>query len=75
MSTDNTRTPRTIFDEEIVTTKKLSRRSMLAATGLGVAAGASAVVAGTKPAKAKDQKKADMRDRKPPKIDGSRDTD
>ncbi len=68
------RKPTVLKDKDIVTAKKVSRRSLLASAG--VAAGvAGLVVAGTQKALAKDQKQADMRDRTPPKIDGSRDTD
>lgn len=35
----------TLKDEDILSTRKISRRSLLAATGVGVAAGAAALVA------------------------------
>ena len=74
MSGDGSEKTMILKDEDIVTTKKVSRRSLLASTGIGVAAGLGALLAaGTAPAK--DQKQGDMRDRTPPKIDGSRDTD
>ncbi len=37
----------TLKDEDIVSTRKISRRSLLAATGVGVAVGAAALVAAT----------------------------
>ena len=74
MSGDGRKMPMTLKDQDIVTTKKVSRRSLLASTGIGVAAGVGALLAAG-PASAKDQKQADMRDRTPPKIDGSRDSD
>ena len=74
MSRDK-KTPKTLADEDIVTAKKISRRSLLAVTGIGAALAAALTVARTRKAFAGDQKEGDMQDRTPPKIDGSRDTD
>ncbi len=64
----------TLTDGDIVTSKKITRRSLLA--GAGVVLGTAAIVAGgSRKALAGDQKEGDMSDRTPPKIDGSRDTD
>lgn len=68
------KTRKTLSDADIVTSKTVTRRSLLA--GAGVALGSVALVTGSaRNALAGDQKVADMRDRTPPKIDGSRDTD
>lgn len=73
---DNTEKKRTLSAQDIVTEKKLNRRSLLVSLGLGAAVGALATaVASTRKAFAGDQKEGDMQDRTPPKIDGSRDTD
>ena len=64
----------TLTDGDIVTSKKMTRRSLLA--GAGVVLGTAAIVAGSSSkALAGDQKEGDMSDRTPPNIDGSRDTD
>ena len=74
MSRDGSQNTVILQDDHIVTTRKVSRRSLLASTGIGLAAGVGALLAASA-ASAKDQKVGDMRDRTPPKIDGSRDTD
>lgn len=72
----NVEKKRTLSAQDIVTEKRLNRRSLLVSLGLGAAVGTLAtVVAGTRKAFAGDQKEGDMQDRNPPKIDGSRDTD
>ena len=70
---DHTSKPKTLKDEDIVTQKRVSRRTLL--TSMGLAAGAAAMAAGTKKVLAKDQKEGDFQDRTPPKIDGSTDID
>lgn len=52
----------TIRDEEIVSARYHSRRSLLATTGISVVAGLTAVVASTMAAHA-DSHKVDMRDK------------
>ncbi len=69
MSRTPTRTPSdpaTLSDAEITTTKKVSRRSLLASTGIAFAAGATAVAVGMSMARAGDKKEGDMRDRQRP---------
>ena len=74
MSGDGNKNAVSLQDESIVTTRRVSRRSLLASTGIGLAAGVGVLLTAST-ASAKDQKVGDMRDRTPPKIDGSRDTD
>lgn len=71
MSSDNTPKQEPLADKEIVSAKKISRRSLLASTGigLGIAAGATAIVtASTKKASAFDKKRVDH-DRRDPDRD------
>lgn len=71
---DDTSKRKSLTDEEIVSSKRVTRRSLLA--GAGVALGTAAFVAGSaRKTAAADQKEGDLKDRTPPKIDGSRDTD
>jgi hypothetical protein len=58
--------PTALSDAEITTTKKVSRRSLLASTGIAFAAGAAAAAAGMSVARAGDKKEGDMRDRQRP---------
>ena len=60
----------TLAEQEIQSARKMSRRSLLARTGIVAAA-----TAGASAARAGDQKQGDMRDKGPTKIDGSKDTD
>jgi hypothetical protein len=55
-----------LADKDIVSGKKVARRSLLASTGIGFAAGVAAIALGTKIAHASDKKTGDMRDRSPP---------
>ncbi len=66
MDRDKTSKLETLSDTEIVATKKVSRRSLLASTGIGFAAGAAALAAGAKIARASDKKTGDMKDRANP---------
>ena len=72
MSRDDAPKPKPLRDEEIVSTKKISRRSLLASTGIGIGA-AALVAAGIKNAQAaSDAKTLDM-DRPPPTSDPDKD--
>jgi len=60
MSKDDTSNPSTLSDDEIVSAKKISRRSLLASTGIGIVLGATALVAASaKKALATDAKTTD----------------
>lgn len=69
MSKHNEPKPKLLRDEEIISTKKVSRRSLLASTGIGAAA---LVAASIKVARASDAKTVDM-DRPPTTSDPDRD--
>jgi hypothetical protein len=78
MSQDRTpATPRqtSLSDEEILSGKRINRRSLLASTGISVAVGVSALIAaGTTPANA-DNHRVDYRDRAPSPDPKSNDAD
>ena len=69
MSKHDAPKPRVLRDEEIVSAKKISRRSLLASTGIGAAA---LVAASIKSVHASDAKTLD-RDVPPPTSDPDRD--
>jgi hypothetical protein len=63
----------TLGEDEIVSKKKISRRSLLESTGLGIALGVAGVVAASmNKAHASDSKQFEG-DKKPPKIDPDKD--
>ncbi len=70
MSREKTPDQNTLKDEDILSTRKMSRRSLLATTGIGVAAGAAAlVVTGAKKAQAGGDAKNADNDIPPPVSD------
>jgi hypothetical protein len=62
----NNEAPKTLLDQDIVSSKLVSRRSLLASTGIGLAAGAATLLSSSKAAHASDKKTGDMRDRANP---------
>jgi hypothetical protein len=65
--------PETLKDEDIVSVRKMRRRKLLAYAGIGVAAGAVALIATTAvTSHASDSKRLES-DKTPPKIDPDRD--
>ena len=66
MSSDKSSKQESLADKEIVSAKKISRRSLLASTGIGIAAGTTAIIAAsTKNAHAFDKKRVDKDKRDP----------
>ena len=61
-----------LTDEEIVSAKKITRRSILASTGIGAALGAAGIAAGSTRAHAYDAKTVDT-DRPPTRSDPDKD--
>lgn len=62
----------TLTDESMVTRRGMSRRSLLASTGLGAVLGAAALAAGTNLSRASDAKTVDT-DRPPTRSDPDKD--
>jgi hypothetical protein len=58
--------PKTLSDQDIVSSKPVTRRSLLSKTGIGFAVGAAVLAVRGKAAHAGDKKTGDMRDRKNP---------
>ncbi len=79
MAGEAPRNPKPLSDEDIVTRKNMSRRSLLAATGLSLVGSTAVIMAGTRSARASDTKTAGdvggggRADRNPP--DGRKDND
>jgi hypothetical protein len=63
MDQDSEGKPVTLSDHEIISAKKIARRSLLSSTGIGFAAGIAALALGAKAARASDKKTGDMKDR------------